>query len=85
MPTGRIDAVELGARKLTIQTEFLHRPSWRAETKVYVGGALKKVWTEDLSATPEPDLQRAVEQFHESRRKSVLDGLRSLNPPSPVE
>lgn len=82
MPTGRVDAVDVGSKKLTIQTEFFSRPSWRAETKVYIGGALKKVWQEDLSAVPEDELQRAVERFHESKRQSVLDGLRSLSQPN---
>lgn len=80
MPTGRVDAVEIGAKKLTIQTEFFARPSWRAETKVYLGGALKKVWQEDLSGIPEDELQRAVERCHESRKKSVIEGLRAIKP-----
>lgn len=80
LPTGRVDAIEVGARKLTIQTEFFPRPTWRVETKIYIGGALKKVWTEDLSAVAEDELQRAVERFHEGRRQAMVDQLRALTP-----
>ena len=45
---GRLDALDVGAKKLTIQTEFFSRPGWRVETKVYLGGALKKVYTADF-------------------------------------
>ena len=49
-PMGRLDAFDVGPKKLTVQTEFFSRPNWRIETKVYLAGALKKVYTEDLSA-----------------------------------
>ncbi|HJQ41201.1 MAG TPA: hypothetical protein VKB93_29025, partial [Thermoanaerobaculia bacterium] len=48
-PMGRLDAFDVGPRKLTIQTEFFARPAWRIETKVYLGGELKKVYTEDVA------------------------------------
>lgn len=82
MPNGRVDAIDVGARKITVQTEFFARPQWRVETKIYVGGALKKVHHHDLSATPEEDLQRAIERYHERKRQDLLDNLRSLRPAS---
>jgi len=78
-PMGRLDAVDIGAKKLTVQTEFLGRPTWRIETKIYLGGALKKVYTEDLSATPEPELQRRVDSFHQEKMDEIVTGLRRLS------
>lgn len=80
MPNGRVDAIEVGARKITIQTEFFARPNWRAETKIYVGGALKKIHHEDMSGIEEQDLQRSIERYHERRRQELVDNLRSLRP-----
>ena len=39
-PALEVDTV----KNLTIQTEFFAKPNWRVETKVYLGGALKKDW-----------------------------------------
>jgi hypothetical protein len=78
-PMGRLDAVDIGAKKLTVQTEFFGRPNWRIETKIYLGGALKKVYTEDLSATPEPELQRRVDTFHHEKMDEIVTGLRRLS------
>jgi len=77
-PMGRLDAFDVGPRKLTVQTEFFARPNWRIETKVYLAGALKKVYTEDLSQTPEDELQRTVDQFHKARIDELVAGLRKL-------
>jgi len=77
-PMGRLDAFDVGPRKLTVQTEFFVRPNWRIETKVYLAGALKKVYTEDLSQTPEDELQRTVDQFHKARIDELVAGLRKL-------
>ena len=77
-PMGRLDAFDIGAKKLTVQTEFFVRPAWRVETKVYLAGALKKVYTEDLSATPEGDLQRIVDTFHQTKMDEIVSGLRRL-------
>ena len=77
-PMGRLDAVDIGAKKLTVQTEFFSRPTWRIETKIYLGGALKKVYNEDLSATPEPELQRRVDSFHQAKMDEIVAGLRRL-------
>jgi hypothetical protein len=74
---GRLDAFDVGPKKLTIQTEFFPRPGWRVETKVYLAGALKKVFTEDLSATPETELQRTVDRFHQAKMDEIADGLRN--------
>lgn len=76
-PMGRLDAFDVGDRKLTVQTEFFDRPAWRAETKVYLGGALKKIYTADLTETAEADLQRAVNEFHQARLTEISDGLRN--------
>jgi hypothetical protein len=75
---GRIDAFDIGAKKLTVQTEFFTRPSWRIETKVYLAGALKKVYTEDLSATPEEELQRVVNEFHQAKIEEITAGLQKM-------
>jgi hypothetical protein len=77
-PMGRLDAVDVGSKKLTVQTEFLVKPGWRIETKVYLGGELKKVYTEDLSATPEPELQRRINEFHQTKLDEIVAGLRKL-------
>jgi len=76
-PMGRLDAFDVGPRKLTVQTEFFPRPSWRVETKVYLGGELKKVYTEDLAATPEAELQRIVNDFHQTKIDEIMAGLRA--------
>ena len=73
---GRLDAFDVGAKKLTVQTEFFATPEWRVETKVYLAGALKKVYTGDLSNTPEDDLQKAVNTFHQSKIDEIVEGLR---------
>ncbi len=75
---GRLDAVDVGSKKLTVQTEFFPNPHWRIETKIYLGGALKKVYTEDLSATPEADLQRSVNEFHQTKMDEIVAGLRRI-------
>ncbi len=77
-PMGRLDAVDVGSKKLTVQTEFFLQPQWRIETKIYLGGALKKIYTEDLSSTPEPELQRRVNEFHQTKLDEIVAGLRKL-------
>jgi hypothetical protein len=76
-PMGKIDAIDVGEKKLTIQTEFFARPTWRVETKVYLGGALKKVYTADYEASQEPELQRLVNDFHQARFDEISNGLRA--------
>jgi hypothetical protein len=78
-PMGRLDAVDVGPKKLTVQTEFFPNPNWRIETKVYLGGALKKVYTEDLSTTPEAELQRRVNEFHQTKLDEIVEGLRRMS------
>jgi len=81
-PMGRLDAFDIGAKKLTIQTEFFVRPAWRVETKVYLAGALKKVFTADLTETPEGELQRTVNEFHQAKMDEIVAGLRRMSPQS---
>lgn len=77
-PMGRLDAFDIGPKKLTVQTEFFYRPEWRVETKVYLGGALKKLYTEDLTGTPESDLQRTLDLFHKTKVDELVASLRKL-------
>lgn len=75
-PMGRLDAFDVGARKLTIQTEFFSRPAWRLETKVYLAGELKKVYAESLDPSCEPELQRLLTDFHQAKLDEIAAGLR---------
>jgi hypothetical protein len=77
-PMGRLDAFDVGPRKLTVQTEFFTRPSWRVETKVYLAGTLKKVFTADLASTPEEELQKFINQFHQAKIDEIVTGLRNI-------
>ncbi|HXI12134.1 MAG TPA: hypothetical protein VNM92_05755 [Thermoanaerobaculia bacterium] len=74
-PMGKLDAIEIGERKLTIQTEFFGRPGWRIETKVYLAGALKKVYTDLLEGVVESDLQQRIDGFHQGRMDEIVAGL----------
>jgi len=78
---GRLDALDIGSKKLTVQTEFFPRPSWRVETKVYLAGALKKVYTADLAAIPEDELQKFVTEFHQTKLDEIVAGLRKMQQP----
>jgi len=75
---GRLDAFDIGAKKLTVQTEFFIRPSWRIETKVYLAGALKKVYTSDVADVAEEDLQRVVNEFHQTKIDEIVSGLKQM-------
>jgi len=74
---GRLDAFDVGPKKLTVQTEFFSRPKWKLETKVYLGGELKKVFTSELSSAQEEDLQKIVNEFHQTKLDEIVNGLRS--------
>jgi hypothetical protein len=74
---GRLDAFDVGAKKLTVQTEFFPRPNWRVETKVYLGGELKKVYSQDLDESQEPGLQKLVNEFHQAKIDEMMERLRS--------
>ena len=76
-PMGRLDAFDVGPKKLTVQTEFFPRPSWKLETKVYLAGELKKVYTEDLSSMPEDELQKFLNEFHQTKLDEIVNGLRA--------
>ncbi|HVR38359.1 MAG TPA: hypothetical protein VMU84_04635 [Thermoanaerobaculia bacterium] len=77
VPMGRLDAFDVGEKKLTVQTEFFERPEWRIETKIYLGGALKKVFTEDLTQTAEDELQKRINEFHQAKIDEIVAGLRA--------
>ena len=74
---GRLDAFDVGAKKLTVQTEFFSRPTWRIETKVYLGGEVKKVYTDNLDESVEEELQRRIDAFHQTRIAEIVEGLRA--------
>ena len=74
---GRLDAFDVGEKKLTVQTEFFPRPNWRIETKVYLGGALKKVYTRECEVAEEPGLQSLVNDFHQAKVDEIVSGLRA--------
>ena len=74
---GRLDAFDVGAKKLTLQTEFFFRPNWRIETKVYLGGALKKVYTEEVDESAEVQLQARIDAFHQTKIHEIVEGLRA--------
>jgi hypothetical protein len=76
-PMGRLDAFDVGPKKLTIQTEFFPRPAWRVETKVYLGGELKKVYTDEVDESREPELQKLVNDFHQAKIDEIMAGLRA--------
>jgi hypothetical protein len=78
IPTGRVDTIAISGKTMTIQTECFARPAWRVETRVYVGGALKKVYTAELAELPAAGLQRAVTDYHESRMAEIVAALRGL-------
>ena len=82
-PMGRLDAFDAGSTKLTVQTEFFYKPGWRVETKIYAAGALKKVYTDDLSQVPETDLQRRIDQWHHDKVVELRERLSKMSSGSP--
>ena len=78
---GRLDAFEAGPRKVTVQTEFFAKPSWRNETKIYVGGELKKVFTEDMSGVAETELQKRLNDFHQQKLDELWAKFQGLKKP----
>jgi hypothetical protein len=72
---GRLDAFDVGARKMTIQTEFFTRPKWRVETKIYLGGELKKVYSQDLDESREAELQKLINEFHQGKIDDMMKRL----------
>jgi hypothetical protein len=74
---GRLDAFDVGPKKLTVQTEFFTRPAWRIETKVYLGGELKKVYTEEIAESREGELQKLINDFHQAKIDEIMEGLRA--------
>jgi hypothetical protein len=81
VPMGRLEKFEIGSRKLTIQTEFIQgAANCKIETKVYVGGELKKVYALDVNTEGDQDLQQALDEFHRARVQEISDGLRRKTP-----
>jgi hypothetical protein len=76
-PMGRLDAFDVGTKKLTVQTEFFPRPGWRIETKVYLGGELKKVYTQDVEESREAELQKLINEFHQTKIDEMMERLRA--------
>ncbi len=74
---GRLDAFDVGPKKLTVQTEFFPRPNWRIETKVYLGGELKKVYAEDVGEDREEELQKLVNDFHQAKLDEMMERMRA--------
>ena len=74
---GRLDAFDVGAKKLTVQTEFFPRPNWRIETKIYLGGELKKVYSQDVDESQEAGLQKLVNEFHQTKIDEMMERLRA--------
>lgn len=74
---GRLDAIDVGSKKLTLQTEFFVRPDWHIETKVYLGGELKKVYSDPLDGVSEERLQQVINDFHQNRLDEIMTGLRN--------
>lgn len=78
LPTGRVDTIDTAGKKLTIQTEFFFRPQRHVETKVYLGGALKKIYSEDASQCADDELQHFVNRFHDAKFREIVDALQNL-------
>lgn len=76
---GRVDAFDVGSKKMTVQTEFFPRPNPRLETKVYLGGALKKVFTEEVDSEV-ADVQALLHATHQRRMQEILRSLEGLQP-----
>jgi len=75
---GRLDAIDVAGKKLTIQTEFFTKPEWRLETKVYLGGALKKVYPTPMDGVPDEELQARLNATHQQKLEEIVAGLRGL-------
>lgn len=75
---GRLDAIDVAGKKLTVQTEFFSNPAWRFETKVYLGGALKKVFSAALEGVEDAELQSRLNAVHQQRFDEIVEGLRGL-------
>ena len=76
IPMGRLDTIDIADRKLTIQTEFFTQPQPRGETKVYLGGALKKVYQCDLTTMDPSAFERELDRFHQEKMDEIVAGLK---------
>ena len=77
-PMGCLDAFDVGSQKMTIQTEFFPSPEWHIETKIYHGGALKKVFSEDAVGVAEGELQSRLNDFHQTNLKAILEKVKGM-------
>ena len=75
---GRLDAFDVGPKKLTVQTEFFPRPTWRVETKVYLAGELKKTHKQDMTGVDEAILQKTLDGYHNERIKELVESLKKI-------
>lgn len=84
VPMGRLEKFDVGSKKLTIQTEFISGARNAIETKVYLGGELKKVSALDVDPDATPDLQQVLDEYHRLRVQEISEGLRkkSSGPPA---
>lgn len=73
---GRLDMIEVAGKKMTIQTEYFGNPAPRAETKVYFGGALKKVFERELVSVAASDLEMVIATFHQEKMDEIVSLLR---------
>jgi len=75
---GRLDAFDVGSQKMTVQTEFFTSPGWRFETKIYHGGALKKVFTESIDGIPEEEIQKRLNEFHQVNLNAIVEKVKGM-------
>lgn len=73
---GRLDMIEVAGKKMTFQTEYFSNPAPRAETKVYFGGALKKVFERELTSVADSDMEKVIHAFHQEKLDEVVAMLR---------
>lgn len=76
IPMGRLDTIDIAGKKLTIQTEFFSQPVPRGETKVYLGGALKKVYSCDLANFDPSSFESELSRFHQEKMDEIVAGLK---------
>jgi hypothetical protein len=76
IPMGRLDTIDIAGKKLTIQTEFFGQPVPRGETKVYLGGALKKVYACDLASFAPAAFENELSRFHQEKMDEIVAGLK---------
>jgi len=76
IPMGRLDMIEVAGKKMTFQTEYFAKPNRHAETKVYFGGALKKIFERELDSVPDSEMEKVISSFHQEKVDEVVAMLR---------